>query len=183
MCTCLNLAIWPSLIGQRYQHLGVRVSCKSLSSRVTSFQVGRRGRADQEGDKCGVFFKMPLHYPTYSKSDYETMPEGKLDRLLSEYGLPVVGSVEQKRKFAMGAFLWPPLNRRSSNMAAMNSLSFGVVAIIAILYAVVLPMAHATRLAPAPAPAPALTSDGTTIDQGIAYGLMLLALVLTYLIH
>ncbi|CAN6709426.1 unnamed protein product [Malus baccata var. baccata] len=64
-------------------------------------------------------------------------------------------------------------------MAAMNSLSFGVVAIIAILYAVVLPMAHATRLAPAPA----LTSDGTTIDQGIAYGLMLLALVLTYLIH
>ncbi|KAM1407435.1 hypothetical protein ACFX2F_002020 [Malus domestica] len=68
-------------------------------------------------------------------------------------------------------------------MAAMNSLSFGVVAIIAILYAVVLPMAHATRLAPAPAPAPAFTSDGTTIDQGIAYGLMLLALVLTYLIH
>ncbi|TQD69053.1 hypothetical protein C1H46_045414 [Malus baccata] len=68
-------------------------------------------------------------------------------------------------------------------MAAMNSLSFGVVAIIAILYAVVLPMAHATKLAPAPAPAPALTSDGTTIDQGIAYGLMLLALVLTYLIH
>ncbi|KAM1054784.1 hypothetical protein ACFX2I_002095 [Malus domestica] len=68
-------------------------------------------------------------------------------------------------------------------MAAMNSLSFGVVAIIAILYAVVLPMAHATRLAPAPVPAPALTSDGTTIDQGIAYGLMLLALVLTYLIH
>ncbi|KAM1711900.1 hypothetical protein ACFX15_002017 [Malus domestica] len=68
-------------------------------------------------------------------------------------------------------------------MAAMNSLSFGVVAIIAILYAVVLPMAHATRLAPARAPAPALTSDGTTIDQGIAYGLMLLALVLTYLIH
>ena len=66
-------------------------------------------------------------------------------------------------------------------MAAMNSLSLGVVAIIAILYAVVLPMAHATRLAPAPAPA--LTSDGTAIDQGIAYGLMLLALVLTYLIH
>ncbi|KAB2598743.1 hypothetical protein D8674_001663 [Pyrus ussuriensis x Pyrus communis] len=82
-----------------------------MESSVTSFQVGRRGRADQEGEKCGVFFKMPLHYPTYSKSDYETMPEGNLDRLLSEYGLPVVGSVEQKRKFAMGAFLWPPLNR------------------------------------------------------------------------
>ncbi|KAM1020918.1 hypothetical protein ACFX13_042818 [Malus domestica] len=74
-------------------------------------------------------------------------------------------------------------------MAAMNSSSFGVVAIIATFYAIVLPVARATSLAPAPAPAPAptsvsaLTSDGTTIDQGIAYALMLLALVLTYLIH
>ncbi|XP_009368686.1 arabinogalactan protein 41-like [Pyrus x bretschneideri] len=66
-------------------------------------------------------------------------------------------------------------------MAAMNSSSFGVVAIIATFYAIVLPVARATSLAPAPASA--LTSDGTTIDQGIAYALMLLALVLTYLIH
>nr|UKD60036.1 arabinogalactan protein 9 [Centaurium erythraea] len=36
---------------------------------------------------------------------------------------------------------------------------------------------------PAPAPAPATTSDGTAIDQGIAYVLMVLALVLTYIIH
>ncbi|KEH27242.1 putative arabinogalactan peptide, AGP [Medicago truncatula] len=34
-----------------------------------------------------------------------------------------------------------------------------------------------------PAPAPAPTSDGTTLDQGIACILMLLALVLTYIIH
>ncbi|XP_019234597.1 PREDICTED: arabinogalactan peptide 16-like [Nicotiana attenuata] len=40
---------------------------------------------------------------------------------------------------------------------------------------------QAQELAPAPAPAP--TSDGTSIDQGIAYVLMLAALVLTYLIH
>ncbi|CAN6444320.1 unnamed protein product [Victoria cruziana] len=33
------------------------------------------------------------------------------------------------------------------------------------------------------APAPGPTSDGTSIDQGIAYVLMLVALVLTYLIH
>ncbi|GAB4857489.1 hypothetical protein Ancab_015398 [Ancistrocladus abbreviatus] len=52
-------------------------------------------------------FQMPLHYPRYSKRDYETMPEWKLDRLLMEYGLPAGGDVEQKRKFAMGAFLWP----------------------------------------------------------------------------
>ncbi|TVU35693.1 hypothetical protein EJB05_17612 [Eragrostis curvula] len=35
----------------------------------------------------------------------------------------------------------------------------------------------------AQAPAPAPTSDGTSLDQGIAYVLMFVALVLTYLIH
>ncbi|KAM1563790.1 hypothetical protein ACFX10_038168 [Malus domestica] len=52
-------------------------------------------------------FQMPLHYPRYRKSDYEGMPEWKLDCLLQQYGLPVIGDVNQKRKFAMGAFLWP----------------------------------------------------------------------------
>ena len=52
-------------------------------------------------------FQMPLHYPRYRREDYEGMPEWQLDRLLSEYGLPVAGgSVQQKRAFAMGAFLW-----------------------------------------------------------------------------
>ncbi|OVA06381.1 hypothetical protein BVC80_8981g18 [Macleaya cordata] len=60
----------------------------------------------QSRKKCG-YFQMPLHYPRYTKADYETMPEWKLDRLLAEYGLPIIGDVEQKRKFAMGAFLWP----------------------------------------------------------------------------
>nr|XP_009763315.1 PREDICTED: uncharacterized protein LOC104215251 [Nicotiana sylvestris] len=52
-------------------------------------------------------FQMPLHYPRYKKSDYDTMPEWKLDFLLKQYGLPVIGDVDNKRKFAMGAFLWP----------------------------------------------------------------------------
>uniref|UniRef100_A0A0E0KZU6 Arabinogalactan peptide 16 n=1 Tax=Oryza punctata TaxID=4537 RepID=A0A0E0KZU6_ORYPU len=39
----------------------------------------------------------------------------------------------------------------------------------------------ATTAAQAPAPAP--SSDGTSVDQGIAYLLMIVALVLTYLIH
>ncbi|KAJ6976823.1 hypothetical protein NC653_028864 [Populus alba x Populus x berolinensis] len=67
---------------------------------------GIRGRVKEEQEGCGGF-QMPLHYPRYSRSEYETMPEGQLDRLLTEYGLPMVGNVEQKRKFAMGAFLWP----------------------------------------------------------------------------
>ncbi|KAJ7560265.1 hypothetical protein O6H91_04G121000 [Diphasiastrum complanatum] len=51
-------------------------------------------------------FQMPLHYPRFTKSDYEVMPEWKLDRLLEEYGLPVIGSLSEKRKYAMGCFLW-----------------------------------------------------------------------------
>lgn len=51
-------------------------------------------------------FQMPLHYPRYKKSDYETMPEWKVDRLLEEYGLPVLGSLREKRQYAMGVFLW-----------------------------------------------------------------------------
>ncbi|KAK8711331.1 hypothetical protein V6N13_146615 [Hibiscus sabdariffa] len=54
-----------------------------------------------------------------------------------------------------------------------------------LLMSVALVFAFVSRnvAAPAPAPAPSPTSDGTSIDQGIAYILMLVALVLTYLIH
>ncbi|KAF0932058.1 hypothetical protein E2562_007861 [Oryza meyeriana var. granulata] len=55
----------------------------------------------------GGGFQMPLHYPRYKKADYEAMPEWRVDCLLREYGLPVAGDVEDKRRFAMGAFLWP----------------------------------------------------------------------------
>ncbi|RCV26498.1 hypothetical protein SEVIR_5G258100v4 [Setaria viridis] len=48
-----------------------------------------------------------------------------------------------------------------------------VMAVVAVL------AAAANAQAPASAPA----SDGTSVDQGIAYVLMLVALVLTYLIH
>ncbi|CAN1157237.1 Arabinogalactan protein 20 [Linum perenne] len=43
--------------------------------------------------------------------------------------------------------------------------------------------AQSPSSSPSAAPAPSPTSDGTAIDQGIAYVLMLTALVLTYLIH
>ncbi|XP_042389574.1 uncharacterized protein LOC121981222 [Zingiber officinale] len=54
----------------------------------------------------GGHFQMPVHYPRYSKDDYEAMPEWKLDRLLAQYGLPVAGDLADKRGFAIGAFLW-----------------------------------------------------------------------------
>ncbi|OVA17787.1 hypothetical protein BVC80_1835g174 [Macleaya cordata] len=55
------------------------------------------------------YFQMPLHYPRYSRKDYEDMPEWKLDRLLMEYGLPAMGDLAYKREYAMGAFLWPDI--------------------------------------------------------------------------
>lgn len=53
-------------------------------------------------------FQMPLHYPRYTKAEYEKMEEWKVDMLLKQYGLDhhVKGSLDEKRRFAMGAFLW-----------------------------------------------------------------------------
>ncbi|XP_015879134.3 uncharacterized protein LOC107415338 [Ziziphus jujuba] len=53
-------------------------------------------------------FQMPLHYPRYTKADYEKMEEWKVDMLLKQYGIAnIQGSLDEKRAFAMGAFLWP----------------------------------------------------------------------------
>ncbi|XP_077229355.1 arabinogalactan protein 41-like [Tasmannia lanceolata] len=62
---------------------------------------------------------------------------------------------------------------------AVSRVSFVAISIVALIFGIVLPAVQALGHAPAPAP----TSDGTSIDQGIAYLLMLVALVLTYLIH
>uniref|UniRef100_A0A0E0CIP9 DUF7722 domain-containing protein n=1 Tax=Oryza meridionalis TaxID=40149 RepID=A0A0E0CIP9_9ORYZ len=60
------------------------------------------------GGGCGgSSFRMPVHYPRYKKAEYEAMPEWRVDCLLREYGLPVDGDLDAKRRFAMGAFLWP----------------------------------------------------------------------------
>lgn len=67
--------------------------------------MGGGANGQQANDKCRSF-EMPLHYPRYTRAEYEVMPEWKLDCLLTAYGLPVTGDVNQKRKFAMGAFLW-----------------------------------------------------------------------------
>ncbi|CAH1451530.1 unnamed protein product [Lactuca virosa] len=63
---------------------------------------------------------------------------------------------------------------------ATSKIPSGVVSAFALIFAIAFPAAvHGQPLAPAPAP----TSDGTSIDQGIAYLLMLVALVLTYVMH
>ncbi|TYI76362.1 hypothetical protein E1A91_D06G071300v1 [Gossypium mustelinum] len=70
----------------------------------------------------------------------------------------------------------------------MGSMKFHVVpAAIGFLLFALVQLSYGQTMgsspAPAPAPAPAPSSDGTAIDQGIAYILLLLALAITYLIH
>ncbi|KAH0641721.1 hypothetical protein KY290_033322 [Solanum tuberosum] len=61
-----------------------------------------------------------------------------------------------------------------------GKLLFSFVVAFALVFSAFFPAVQAQEsLAPAPAPA----SDGTTIDQGIACVLMLLALAVTYLVH
>ncbi|PIA25630.1 hypothetical protein AQUCO_11000037v1 [Aquilegia coerulea] len=60
-----------------------------------------------KGKCCPTMFQMPLHYPRYKKADYEKMEEWKVDMLLKEYGICCVGTLDEKRSFAMGTFLWP----------------------------------------------------------------------------
>ncbi|CAH2069815.1 unnamed protein product [Thlaspi arvense] len=52
-------------------------------------------------------FQVPLHYPKFSKSDYEAMDDLSLDLLLKQYGISFEGSLDDKRVFAIESFLWP----------------------------------------------------------------------------
>ncbi|GAB2230427.1 hypothetical protein Droror1_Dr00014692 [Drosera rotundifolia] len=68
-------------------------------------------RDDEQGiirESSSAMFQMPVNYPRYKRSDYEMMEEGTVDRLLEEYGLGhfVDRGLDEKRQFAMGAFLW-----------------------------------------------------------------------------
>lgn len=58
-------------------------------------------------ENCPTAFQMPLHYPRYKKEDYERMDEWKVDMVLLAYGLTFQGSLEEKRAYAIGTFLWP----------------------------------------------------------------------------
>ncbi|GFZ01484.1 hypothetical protein Acr_15g0000930 [Actinidia rufa] len=84
-------------------------ACSSPTHTMTGLikPNGHHGTISGETKQFYCSFQMPLHYPRFNKSDYESMPEWKLDCLLSEYGLPVTGDLAYKKKFAMGAFLWP----------------------------------------------------------------------------
>lgn len=48
-----------------------------------------------------------INYIPQTKHDYDNMAEWELGSLVYIHGLPVAGTLEQKREFAMRAFIWP----------------------------------------------------------------------------
>ncbi|CAL0334553.1 unnamed protein product [Lupinus luteus] len=72
-------------------------------NQIVSDSNGEEGKVEYPSSG----FQMPLHYPRYTKDDYERMEDWRVDLLLEEYGLSFKGSLDEKRAFAMGAFLWP----------------------------------------------------------------------------
>ncbi|KAK6935490.1 hypothetical protein RJ641_035645 [Dillenia turbinata] len=107
----------------------------SFSNSTSMPGLRPNGNSGSKSEK-NCCFQMPLHYPRYKK-DYETMPEWQLDCLLKEYGLPVMGDLNDKRKFAMGAFLRPSqleagvvLEFRTSFLNFLNSKKVASTAIL-----------------------------------------------------
>ncbi|KAJ4708417.1 Arabinogalactan peptide 20 [Melia azedarach] len=63
-----------------------------------------------------------------------------------------------------------------------NSVRLYAVPVIGFMLMALLQLGYAQNTAPSPAPPPP-SSDGTAIDQGIAFVLLLVALAITYLVH
>ncbi|KAE7995232.1 hypothetical protein FH972_000053 [Carpinus fangiana] len=72
---------------------------------ISSLKVPNNGGLEKHPSSSG--FQMPLHYPRYKKADYEKMEEWKVELLLKQYGLSFEGTLDEKRAYAMGAFMWP----------------------------------------------------------------------------
>ncbi|KAK8626389.1 hypothetical protein V6N13_134036 [Hibiscus sabdariffa] len=92
-----------------FGHTEAVVSCPNeghVDGNLKGYKEMERGVSSKEDYPNG--FQMPVHYPRYSKADYEKMEEWRIDMLLKEYGFSSNGgTVDEKRAFAMGAFLWP----------------------------------------------------------------------------
>ncbi|PON65649.1 cytoplasmic tRNA 2-thiolation protein [Trema orientale] len=85
---------------------------------------GTMGSLKKDSNNGVSYFQMPLHYPRYTKKDYQDMPEWKLDRLLAEYGLSTHGDLAYKRDFAIGAFLWPDYHQDRKPSSSLSYRTF-----------------------------------------------------------
>ncbi len=63
----------------------------------------------------------------------------------------------------------------------MRAVRFFALPVLSMVFVTISHLVQAQDLAPSPVPPP--SSDGTAIDQGIAYFLLLVALAITYTFH
>lgn len=87
------------IVGQTPGECSKEAAEKEKEKAVAEVKIASKGG--------GEGFRMPVHYPRYKKEDYEKMEEWRVDTLLMQYGLACEGSLDAKRSFAMGTFLWP----------------------------------------------------------------------------
>ncbi|XP_050208739.1 uncharacterized protein LOC126659491 [Mercurialis annua] len=80
-----------------------------ITELVVKFEPIKKTGINNSNNNCDKNkFKMPLHFPRYTKEDYEKMSEDEIDRILQDYGLFVNnGDLGYKKQFAIGAFVWP----------------------------------------------------------------------------
>ncbi|KAI0498077.1 hypothetical protein KFK09_021318 [Dendrobium nobile] len=66
----------------------------------------------------------------------------------------------------------------------MNCIRISVLLFLSIFLSGLMQLTHGQSMAaPTPAAAPPMSNDGKAIEQGLAYVLMIVALLVTYLIH
>ncbi|GLJ32163.1 hypothetical protein SUGI_0647550 [Cryptomeria japonica] len=98
----------------------LKIWCKCPSE---SEEDIRRFREKLKESPFQVFIRVPLHYPRFTKAEYEVMPEWRIELLLQEYGLPLKGSLQDKRDSAISAFLFPAqlLDEEQENVSSFGS--------------------------------------------------------------
>ncbi|GKV13658.1 hypothetical protein SLEP1_g24645 [Rubroshorea leprosula] len=112
---CLQLEFYNNCtfqipIGHELQHcslVSVYVHLNPIASFNGHGDISKSSKVSDSMDAYPSGFQMPLHYLRCTKGDYERIEGWKVDLLLRQYVLNFKGTLDEKRAFAMGAFLWP----------------------------------------------------------------------------
>ncbi|KAF8414252.1 hypothetical protein HHK36_002252 [Tetracentron sinense] len=104
---CTQILGYPKDINKQCSQIVAYPTEGHVQGSVKSLKDPNEGLTQGETciNKYSTGFQMPLHYPRYKKANYETMEEWKVDMVLREYGLSFKGTLDEKREFAIGAFL------------------------------------------------------------------------------
>ncbi|RRT66354.1 hypothetical protein B296_00029183 [Ensete ventricosum] len=151
---------------------GTRRRWKTLQSGGRAQRFTWLGPASEKGEQNGL----SSSYVFRTASTEKIQPIRSTSYLWARWDFVAFGGWSEKTE----VFVLVAISTQTEHMASSRSwVNLALVVFVALSLGILLPAAQAQ----APAPAPAPTSDGTSIDQGVAYTLMLVALAVTYLIH